>query len=78
MYSTEQEFGAYIYAKPKEGRPPNEDPVKENDHGMDAMRYAVAYVDKIDGFARIPDKKDILSLEKTLREAYYNPKPGYF
>jgi phage terminase large subunit len=78
VYSTEQEFGAYIYAKPKEGRPPNEDPVKENDHGMDAMRYAVAYVDKIDGIGRMPDKKDIISLEKTLREAYYNPKPGYF
>jgi hypothetical protein len=31
------------------GRAPKEEPLKINDHGMDAMRYAVAYVDGLDG-----------------------------
>jgi phage terminase large subunit len=44
---TEQEFEAYVYPKDSGGRATKEDPVKEHDHGMDAMRYAVAYVDKI-------------------------------
>jgi hypothetical protein len=38
---TEDEFDAYVYAKGADGRPVKEEPVKMNDHGMDAMRYAV-------------------------------------
>ncbi len=45
--STEQEFDGYVWPKGVDGRPNKEAPVKEDDHGMDAMRYAVAYVDKI-------------------------------
>ncbi len=30
----------------KDGRPVKEAPLKVNDHGMDAMRYAVMYVDQ--------------------------------
>jgi phage terminase large subunit len=44
-YSTEQEFGEYVWPKSKEGKPEKEEPVKEHDHGMDTLRYAVAYVD---------------------------------
>lgn len=50
-YSTEQEFGEYIWPKEREagadkdGKPLKEEPVKEHDHGMDSMRYAVMYVD---------------------------------
>jgi phage terminase large subunit len=42
---TVQEFPAYVWPKTADGRPVKEVPVKENDHGMDATRYAVMYVD---------------------------------
>lgn len=42
---TEQEFDAYAWPKSSDGRPIKEVPVKLNDHGMDAMRYAVRYLD---------------------------------
>lgn len=43
--TTEGEFDGYVYPSGKAGRALKEEPVKENDHGMDAMRYAVAYLD---------------------------------
>ncbi len=43
---TEDEFPAYVWPKAQDGKPVKEIPVKENDHGMDAMRYAVMYVDR--------------------------------
>lgn len=43
--STAQEFDGYAYPKGQEGKPVKEDPLKLDDHGMDAMRYAVAYAD---------------------------------
>jgi PBSX family phage terminase large subunit len=46
-YSTEQEFDSYVWPKGADGKPQKEEPVKEYDHGMDPMRYAVAYVDQI-------------------------------
>jgi PBSX family phage terminase large subunit len=42
---TVEEFPGYIWAPPRPGRAPKEEPVKVNDHGMDAMRYAVMSVD---------------------------------
>jgi hypothetical protein len=45
--STAEEFEGYVYPKGQDGKPLKEEPVKENDHGMDAMRYAVAYIDKL-------------------------------
>jgi len=44
-YSTEQEFGEYVWPKGKDGKPEKEEPVKEHDHGMDMIRYAVAHFD---------------------------------
>jgi len=38
---TEEEFPAYIWPSNVDGKPLKEQPVKENDHGMDALRYAV-------------------------------------
>lgn len=35
------EITAYVWPKNAEGKAVKEVPVKENDHGMDAMRYAV-------------------------------------
>lgn len=45
--STEQEIPEYSYPKGADGKPIKEDPVKLNDHGCDAMRYAAAYVDRL-------------------------------
>jgi phage terminase large subunit len=39
---TEQEVVGYVWAQPMPGRPPKEVPLKEDDHGCDAMRYMVA------------------------------------
>lgn len=39
---TAEEFDAYIWAEPKDGHPVKEEPVKEFDHGLDALRYLVA------------------------------------
>jgi phage terminase large subunit len=44
---TEHEVEGYVWASKKDGTR-LEEPVKENDHGCDAMRYAVCHVDKID------------------------------
>lgn len=41
---TEEEFDGYVWAKTSDGRPAREEPMKVNDHGMDATRYGVMYV----------------------------------
>jgi phage terminase large subunit len=43
--STLEEMPAYIWPKDVSGRPMKEQPIKENDHGMDAMRYMVMHFD---------------------------------
>lgn len=43
--ATQQEFDSYVWPKGKDGKPRKETPLDMNNHGMDAMRYAVAYVD---------------------------------
>lgn len=42
---TVQEFDGYVWAPPAPGKPPKEEPVDKDNHGMDAMRYAVAHFD---------------------------------
>ncbi len=42
--STIEEFDGYIW-NVRDGRPPKEEPVKDNDHGMDAARYMVMHRD---------------------------------
>jgi len=44
-YKVEDEFSAYVWAD-KAGK---EQPAKENDHGMDMVRYAVAHIDRNSG-----------------------------
>ena len=44
---TLEEFDGYVWPRDRDGRPAHEVPVKENDHAMDALRYAVAYADGI-------------------------------
>jgi len=49
--STLEEFPGYVWRETREGKAEYEEPRKLNDHGMDAMRYAVAYVDQVGGYA---------------------------
>jgi phage terminase large subunit len=42
---TEQELPGYIWQTTPDGRPDKEEPLKLNDHGCDALRYAVMYLD---------------------------------
>lgn len=42
-----QEFDTYAYPKAADGKSQKEEPIDANNHAMDAMRYAVAYVDDI-------------------------------
>lgn len=42
---TEQEIPSYVWQTSAEGRPIREEPAKINDHGCDATRYAVMYVE---------------------------------
>jgi len=55
---TPHEFEAYVWPTVKEGaanaRNPREVPLDRDDHGMDAMRYAVAYVDGISATDVLP------------------------
>lgn len=43
--STEQEVPGYVWQVTADGRPNKEEPLKLNDHGVDALRYAVMYLD---------------------------------
>lgn len=45
---TQQEIDVYVWPKAQDGRPIKETPVKEHDHGMDAMRYTAMYIDGAD------------------------------
>jgi PBSX family phage terminase large subunit len=47
-YTTEHEFDSYVWPQGQDGKPQKKEvPVDAYNHGMDAMRYAVAYVDKL-------------------------------
>lgn len=43
---THQEILTYTWAPPTLGEAPKEEPNKQNDHSMDALRYAVAHLDR--------------------------------
>jgi phage terminase large subunit len=62
---TEQEIGSYVWAKQQDGRPLKEEPVKQWDHGMDAIRYLVAHLDGIGAAGPIETFDD--ELAATLR-----------
>lgn len=44
--STLQEFPGYVWPIASSGKAVKESPVKENDHGMDTLRYAVMSIDR--------------------------------
>jgi hypothetical protein len=47
--NSEDEIEAYVWPQDKEGKSNKEVPVDDNNHGMDSMRYAAAYVDDLGG-----------------------------
>lgn len=47
-WATEQEFDGYVWSPAASRDGAREVPTKLNDHGLDALRYAVAYVDGLD------------------------------
>lgn len=56
---TAEEFDAYVWKPPAEGRGPKEEPVDKDNHGMDAMRYAVMAIDggRVDYELRVSDEE---------------------
>lgn len=44
-HSTLDEFGAYSWPRGQDGKPVKETPVDMHNHGLDALRYGVMYVD---------------------------------
>ena len=45
----DDEWDGYVWPKGQDGKPLKEEPVKENDHALDALRYGVAYLDDLAG-----------------------------
>ena len=43
---TTEEFDSYVWKKSPDGKPIKEEPVDVDNHGMDAMRYAVMHLDR--------------------------------
>ena len=58
---TEEETPEYVWAKTQDGRPNKEEPIKVGDHGQDAERYMVYYLDRFGG--RIEDTSDLGHVE---------------
>lgn len=54
---TTQEFDCYVWPKDKDGKPVKEEPVKENDHGLDELRYMVMHLD-----ARAPVSVSVVAM----------------
>jgi len=44
---TVEELPGYIWAEQKTVGSPKDEPLKENDHGVDALRYMVAHLDLV-------------------------------
>lgn len=57
--STEEEFDVYVWARKPDGSVNKEEPKKENDDGLDALRYGVVYEDK-DCIDPAGDDKDMM------------------
>ncbi len=44
---TEEEIEGYVWGESKNGKPAKEQPVDKNNHGMDCLRYCVAFIDNV-------------------------------
>lgn len=59
---TEDEIEGYVWEAAKDGKPSKEQPVKHLDHGMDVLRYAVAFIDSIG--MELEDNQEIVLYEE--------------
>lgn len=75
--STIEEFDGYVWAKNRDGTVTKEETVKEDDDGMDAMRYAVAYVDGLDGMrisVQMDEPSSVTDINKHRIDNSYSPE----
>jgi hypothetical protein len=56
---TVSEFDGYVYPQAKDGKPNKEEPIDLNNHGLDALRYAIAFVDDLG--AELVEDSEIVS-----------------
>ena len=78
IYPTAQEFEAYVYDKAKNDVA-NEEPVKKDDHGMDAMRYAVTYIDGVtEDFICPPSAESVRMINEQLQGLSSLSPTGFF
>jgi phage terminase large subunit len=61
---TVEEFDGYIWAPSPDGKPVKDEPLKVNDHGVDALRYACAYVDCLAYGGMAVTADDILTIAR--------------
>jgi hypothetical protein len=59
--STAEEIGGYIWAPTLANRAPKEEPLKINDHGMDALRYMIAELDGLGTYSAGACLKQVVS-----------------
>jgi PBSX family phage terminase large subunit len=62
--STAEEFGGYAWPSATDGKAVRETPVKVNDHGLDALRYACMYVDRGQPRAPVPGHDRLAAIEQ--------------
>jgi len=73
-YSTLQEFDSYVWPKKPDGtQAQKEVPVKENDHGMDALRYFVMEVDK--DVPQLPPDYNMAQMSRAVSEVFDYEEP---
>jgi len=78
IYSTTQEFDSYVYEKAKDGKPSTDRPLKQNDHGMDAMRYGVSYVDNVKEKFDLPATPQETKMLSEVFSKEYESKSPFF
>ncbi len=77
--SIEDEFPGYAWEEPKEGKAPKEEPVKVDDHGLDAGRYGAMYLDGMLGNAQIVPHATVKlhgSLNRTEKQDRHGQRPA--
>lgn len=62
---TEEEFDGYVFKVDKEDKAVKEEPVKKDDHGVDALRYMIAHVDNLHGMCVRVETDDFSVIDKT-------------
>lgn len=78
-FCTEQEFSVYAWQKMADGKPDKEEPMKILDHGMDATRYAVMYLDAHQLSAQVvPQSAQLYGARDQERKTRGNDRRGLY